>query len=176
MTAFARGDGATADTQAINLQEREDSYIGYSTDFIGKLAFNKPLAEEDREFLKKFSETRRMARNVDEKYGEEGEFYVEGEDGDWGHGQGRESNIIDYNRPPKTQPSLWCQWIPSEDGKYLEWDGGEKFYNYVEWLMYIIANITAPRGYILSGVIEWQGEDEEDTGRIIVENNNVTVE
>ena len=29
-----------------------------------------------------------------------------------------------------TYPGIWCQWVPTDDGKGIEWDGGEKFYNY----------------------------------------------
>lgn len=146
--------------------------MGYTTDFEGKLKLNKQLSLDDHTFLKKLSKTRRMARNVDPKYGVEGEFYV---DGDGMMGQGHENNIIDYNIPPKTQPGLWCQWTPTDDGEYLVWDGGEKFYNYVEWLEYII-NWLAPRGYVLNGSVTWQGEESDDMGRIIVKDNVVTTQ
>lgn len=57
----------------------------------------------------------------------------------------------------------------------LEWDGNEKFYNYVEWLQYIITNVLAPRGYILSGSVTWQGEDNQDMGKIVVKDNKIKV-
>lgn len=145
--------------------------MGYTTDFEGKFKFNKPLDIETFNFLRKLNETRRMARNVGPEYGVEGEFYV---DGGGMAGQDNEDNIIDYNTPPKTQPGLWCQWVPTEDGKYLEWDGGEKFYYYVEWLQYIIDKILKPRKYKLSGEVEWQGEDSSDFGKIVVKNNVIT--
>lgn len=147
--------------------------MGYTTDFRGKLAFDKPLTVKDKNYLEKFARTRRMARNVDAKYGVEGEFYV---DGEGFMGQAQDSTVIDSNRPPKTQPGLWCQWIPTEDGMFLEWDGNEKFYKYVEWLEYLIEKIIEPRGYTLNGVIEWRGEDWNDTGTIIVTNNKVEVQ
>ena len=145
--------------------------MGYTTDLYGKLKFNKQLTVDDLNFLKKFADTRRMARNVGSEYGVEGEFYVEG-GGDFG--QERDETIIDYNRPPKTQPGLWCQWVPTEDGWHLEWDGNEKFYNYVEWLEYLIEKILAPKGYVLNGTIDWQGEDFNDRGTITVADNVVT--
>lgn len=146
--------------------------MGYSTDLFGKLKFNKQLTIEDKTFLEKLADTRRMARNVDPKYGVEGEFYV---DGGGSFGQDRDDTIIDYNTPPKTQPGLWCQWVPTDDGWYLEWDGNEKFYNYVEWLEYLIEKVLAPKGYVLNGEINWQGEDSSDVGLIKVEDNKVTV-
>lgn len=146
--------------------------MGYTTDLYGKLKFNKQLTIDDKKFLEKLASTRRMARNVDEKYGVEGEFYVDGSDL---FGQGHEDNIIDYNRPPKTQPGLWLQWVPTDDGWFLEWDGNEKFYNYVEWLQYLIDKVLDPKGYKLNGEIEWQGEDRDDIGKIRVTDSKITI-
>jgi hypothetical protein len=122
------------------------------------------------DFLKKFNETRRMGRNVDAAFGIEGEFYVFGEGS---FGQGSEANIIDHNTQPCTQPGLWCQWTPSDDRMGIEWDCGEKFYNYTEWLVYLIHKVLAPNGYVLNGEVTWQGEETGDVGEIIVENNRV---
>lgn len=146
--------------------------MGYTTDFFGRFDLNKKLDEELHEFLIKFNHTRRMARKVDSKYGIEGEFYVDG-GGDFG--QEHDSTIINYNKPPITQPSLWCQWVPSKNGLSIEWDGGEKFYCYAAWLKYIIANFLAPKGYILTGKVAYQGEDNDDFGYIEVINNIVHV-
>ncbi len=146
--------------------------MGYTTDFKGQFNLNKPLTPEDRTFLLNFSETRRMARNVEPKYGVEGEFYV---DGGGSFGQERDASIIDYNRPPRTQPGLWCHWVPTENGNGLGWNGTEKFYYYVEWLEYIIKNFLAPKGYMLSGTVEFQGEDVVDHGWIVVKDNVVSL-
>lgn len=147
--------------------------MGYTTDFEGRFLLNKELDNETYDYLVKFNETRRMARDLPADYGIEGEFYVRGSGP---HGQNLEDNIIDHNRPPKTQPGLWCSWMPSEDKKGIEWDKGEKFYNYVEWLEYLIKNFLAPKGYVLQGVVAWQGEDMQDCGYIIVKDNLVMVE
>jgi hypothetical protein len=111
-----------------------------------------------------------MKRSTDEAFGVQGEFFVFG-GGDFV--QDHEPNIIDFNQQPSTQPSLWNQWTPTEDGMGIEWDGGEKFYSYTEWLVYLIHKVLAPNGYILNGVVEWDGEDRGDIGEIIVENNRV---
>jgi len=145
--------------------------MGYTTDFEGSFNITPVLSQKDNEFLTKFSETRRMARNVGPEYGIEGEFYVDGTG--WA-GQDSDKNVINYNRPPSTQPGLWCQWIPTDDGSELVWNGGEKFYNYVEWLDYLIDKILAPRGYTLNGECQWFGEERDDVGVIIVKNNVVT--
>jgi hypothetical protein len=145
--------------------------MGYTTDFDGRFKLNRKLNKKDHKFLTKLAETRRVVRKVDAKYGVDGEFYVDGE-GDFG--QAHDSTILDYNKPPRTQPGLWCQWVPSEGGQFIQWDGGEKFYNYVEWLKYLIVKVLAPRNYILNGEVTWTGEDRGDVGKIIVVNNMVT--
>lgn len=116
-------------------------------------------------------------------------------------GQERDHTVVDYNTPPgqlchiaysdfKTiwdkneelaksgdaQPGLWCQWTVSEDNTKLEWDGGEKFYEYVPWLKYLISNFIEPWGYVLNGYVEYQGEDYGDKGTIRVRKNLVEVE
>ena len=144
--------------------------MGYTTDFDGRFELNKKLTQKLQDYLTKFSETRRMARKLPKKYGVEGEFYVDG-GGDFG--QDREPDIINYNQPPITQPGLWCQWVPSEDSMGIEWNGGEKFYHYTEWLNYIVENFLKPEGYVLNGTVSWQGEGGGDVGVIEVKDNLV---
>jgi hypothetical protein len=146
--------------------------MGYTTEFDGKFNLNKKLDKETHEFLTKLATTRRMKRKLPPEYGIEGEFYV---DGAGYAGQDREDSIVDYNKPPSTQPGLWCQWTPTHDGTAIEWDGGEKFYHYVDWIKYIIDKVLAPRGYSLSGVVDWRGEDWSDTGTIVVRDNKVGI-
>lgn len=144
--------------------------MGYTTDFNGVFQLNKKLDDATHEFLKKFADTRRMKRDLGPEYGVEGEFYV---DGGGFAGQDREDNVINSNSPPSTQPGLWCQWVPTEDGMGIEWDGGEKFYHYVDWIKYIISNFLQPKGYELNGEVYFQGEDSADFGIIRIENNVV---
>lgn len=161
--------------------------MGYTTDFKGTLTPNKPFTKEITDYINKFSKTRRMKRDWRKipvfdpnwekncwhgKMGVEGEYYVGGKG--WS-GQDHDESIINYNYPPCTQPGLWCQWIINENGE-VEWDGNEKFYNYVEWLHYLIDNFFAAEGYILNGEIEYLGEDPSDHGLIVVKNNCVKVE
>ena len=144
--------------------------MGYTTEFKGKFKLNKPLDEETYTFLVKLSETRRVKRMVAAKYGVEGEFYVDGT----GHmGQDVDATVTDSNHPPSTQPSLWCQWTPSKDKKSIIWDEGEKFYNYIEWIEYIIQKVLAPKGYTLNGKMKWKGEDWDDIGTIEIIDNQV---
>jgi hypothetical protein len=70
-------------------------------------------------------------------------------------------------------PGIWCQWVPNEDGDLIEWDGGEKFYNYEDWIVWLIENKLKPWGYVLNGTVHWNGEDDEDSGVLEVSNNEV---
>jgi hypothetical protein len=146
--------------------------MGYTTDFRGEFKIDKEVDEETYKLLDGLNKTRRMARKVAKKYGVEGEFYVKDTEN---MGQSHNPNIIDYNRPPKTQPGLWCQWSIREDRKTIEWDGGEKFYEYIEWMKYLIEKILKPRDYVVNGECTWQGEEPEDSGILAVEGNEVIV-
>lgn len=55
-------------------------------------------------------------------------------------------------------PSIWCDWVPTADGMGIEWNGSEKFYEYVVWLRVIIARFLEPAGITLSGEIEYMGD------------------
>lgn len=70
-------------------------------------------------------------------------------------------------------PSFYCQWVPNDDGTELQWDGGEKFYEYVEWLEYLIKHFIEPWGRKLNGSVDWRGEEWDDAGTIIVTDNKV---
>jgi hypothetical protein len=61
--------------------------------------------------------------------GEDGDYFVGG--GGFA-GQDKDASVLSYNNPPKGQPGLWCKWIPGDEGKTIEWDNADKFYNYVE--------------------------------------------
>lgn len=79
--------------------------------------------------------------------------------------------------PGNGVPGYWCQWIIGKDydgEEALIWDEGEKFYNYVEWLEYLIKNFFEPEGYVLNGEVEYQGEASDDFGTIEVKDNKVT--
>ena len=151
--------------------------MGYQTNFSGEFRLNKPLDEKTFTFLTKLSETRRVKRNVHSKYGVDGEFYVDGEI-EPSLAKNQDPSIIDDSSPPRTQPSVWCDWAPVHRNEYdaIEWNGAEKFYDYVEWIEYIAHKILAPKGYTLEGEVEWRGEDWEDTGTISIVDNVVGVE
>ncbi len=81
--------------------------------------------------------------------------------------------VLDYNQPPTGQPSLWCHWTASDTS--LEWNGAEKFYQYAEWLEYLVEKFFVPWGIQLNGAVQWQGEDPTDRGILSMRNNRLFV-
>ncbi len=156
--------------------------MGYTTNFTGKFTCTPALNPDQVAYLKALNHTRRMQRKGASKLpdplrkavglplGDEDEYFVGGTG--WA-GQDHDDTIVEYNSPPGSQPSLWCQWEPSDDGKFIKWDGGEKFYQYVDWIKYFNEHFFKPWGVKLSGDVKWRGEDTSDRG-VMVANNGIT--
>ncbi len=166
--------------------------MGYTTDFEGSVTVEPPLNVHEIAYLRKFAQTRRMARTL-------GPYHV---DGLGSFGQGQDADVLNYNQPPEEQPGLWCDWEPTEDGTGIEWNGTEKFYNSVEWMRYLIDTFLKPSAtvrnaateerhlgwfypaefahftfdHVVNGTIAAQGEDPDDTWRLVVTDNVVTQE
>lgn len=68
-----------------------------------------------------------------------------------------------------------CKWAPTEDGTAIAWNGNEKFYYADLWLAYLVDTFLAPRGHVVNGVIEADGEEPDDLWRIEVRDNVVFV-
>lgn len=159
--------------------------MGYTTDFDGSIAIEPPLNEHEISFLLDFNGSRRMLRTKGPLHADPGADF----------GQARSADIQDYNRPPEGQPGLWCQWVPTEDGGAIEWDGGEKFYDSPTWMSYLIDQLLSPAArafieehqsederlrhftcdHVLNGTINAQGEDPGDRWRLVVTDNAVQV-
>jgi hypothetical protein len=166
--------------------------MGYTTDFVGEFKFNRPLEAVHREYLFRLSDTRRMKRNaviaeslpdplriaVGLPIGVDGEYFVGvpvTKRDHWGGLDDKDASVINYNDEPSTQPGLWLQWEPNEDGTTLRWNGAEKFYFYIEWLQYLIDNFFVRWNYTISGRVNWQGEEKQDQGIIIVKDNIIKI-
>lgn len=173
--------------------------MGYTTEFSGQVNIEPPLNEHEISFLNDLSSTRRMKRT-------KGPLFVRGSGS---FGQGRDDDVLDHNRAngessyigepaeeENGQPGLWCQWVPTDDGTTLEWDGGEKFYHAAEWMKYIVTNLLSGesakvyvgkhRGederlehftfdHVVNGTIHAQGEDTDDRWILVVEDSVVKV-
>lgn len=148
--------------------------MGYHTEFYGKFKLNKEMDEKLALYIEKFSQTRRVKRDPKileemglgkkEDFGIDGGFFVDEdliEEKDKGN-FGNDKSIVNYNLPPNGQPGLWCQWTIDRERKNIIWDGGEKFYNAEEWLVYLSENFLKPNGYFINGKILASGEEMED--------------
>jgi hypothetical protein len=137
-------------------------------------------------------------RTPEEIYGFMGEYFV-GADGF--RGQDTDSSVLDHNSPSgeipwkdyngdwelhekleielnkdkRRQPSLWLQWVLNDEGTQLVWDGGEKFYKYIEWLEYLVQHFFEPWGIKLNGSVTWEGEESSDVGKIVITDNVIEV-
>lgn len=161
--------------------------MGYNTEFSGWFNITPALKPEHVAYLKAFSATQRMDRDpaiastlpdplrkaVGLPIGPKGAYYV-GSCNDNNFGQTLDTSVQNINTVT-AQPGLWCQWVPSDDGEYIEWDGGEKFYNYVEWIKFLIEHFLGPWGYKLDGKVKWRGEGMHDSGCIVINANVVEV-
>jgi hypothetical protein len=151
--------------------------MGTTTTFEGTFTLDKPLTEAQREYLVAFSEIAHYAhgrldledliedhlREAVELPAGPGGAYVVSEEGDSRLGH------------PPGVPGAYCQWTPTEDGSGLEWDGGEKFYDWAEWLTYLVDNFLKPWGLVLNGRVAYQGEKAGDAGYLVCTNNMVEV-
>jgi len=149
--------------------------MGYTTELTGRFDLSKPLTEAQAAYLHKFGESRRMKRDSSKTVdrpdplraavglgvGAEGGYFVN-EGGSFGQGNG--TDVTNSNKAPIGQPGLWCPWVPTEDLTGVEWDGNEKFYEYSDWINYLIEHFLAPWGIRVSGRVLWQGEEDDDFG------------
>ncbi|NET30958.1 MAG: hypothetical protein F6K19_03000 [Cyanothece sp. SIO1E1] len=157
--------------------------MGYTTSFTGYFQLDQRLLDAQVLYLLDFARTRHCKRDVqilqdvsdpareavNLPLGEEGCYFANYR-WDW---KNEDCAVVDYNRPTVSQPSLWCQWIPTDDGGGIQWDQGEKFKQYLAWLQYLVRHFLEPWGYYLSGTVQWQGESAGDRGQIVMENNQM---
>lgn len=160
--------------------------MGYTTDFEGSFKLTPALSAKQIAYLNAFANTRRMVRDtakceqvsdplreaVGLPVGYQGEFCVFSHDKGF-MGQDRDATVIEYNDAPHNQPGLWCKWVPTEDGERIEWDGSEKFYDYVEWIKYLNDNFLKRWGITINGEVKWYGEEREDVGAIYAKNGHI---
>ena len=162
--------------------------MGYSTDFNGEIKISPKLKTIDKEFLDKFFQIRHMKRdmsklkgiskNAIKEFGKDGCFYLKDYYDDIKE-MPDDKTIININ-DCGDMPSLYCDLeIVEENGEsFVQWNGSEKTYGVnVEngWFTWLIDNFFKPCGYVLNGEMTWQGEEDDDTGTIKIENNIVSL-
>jgi len=121
--------------------------MGYTTDFNGGFKLSRNLTEQETEIINKISED-------------------------------RHDSIYNYGDVRRAYPSIWNQWVIERSyggNDLLVWDEGEKFYQYVGWLSYLIVNYFDQWEVELNGVVDFDGEDREDRGEIHIKNSEISV-
>lgn len=160
--------------------------MGYSTEFEGSFLITPPIAPEHANYIRSFNETRHMklkeneAENLSDSaresadlpLGIEGAYFANPSFSNFGS---KAPFVLDHNHPPTGQPGLWCQWTVPLGSSTLEWDEGEKFYEWVAWLRYLIEHFFGPWNYRLNGQVSWDSEDGT-SGVIILSDNEMNVQ
>ena len=121
--------------------------MGYTTEFEGSFEINGELSDEHDAIIRNFIQT-------------------------------HNNKIWDPKCRKECDPAApksACKWM-IQDKCEIFWSGEEKFYDYVEWIEFLIQKFFIPWGYVVSGQVQWKGEEFRDVGEIGIENNIVTVE
>lgn len=71
-------------------------------------------------------------------------------------------------------PGFWCDYVVSDDGTEITWNGSEKSYYMEKWLPLLIEKFFAPAGHTLNGNMKAQGEDASDMWLLLCEDNKVS--
>lgn len=104
---------------------------------IGHMDVRPALNDEEYSYLTGFAESRRWRRP-------EGGLWVAPTPFDFG--DDRAYDREDYNTPPDGQPSLWCSWRPSCEGRCLSVvDIEQQPRQLVGWLRFLIDEFLSPQ-------------------------------
>lgn len=125
--------------------------MGYDTEFEGKFTLDRDLSPEQLDLLQRLANI----RSDDPEFRELAQRLPR-----------------PLESAPPSSPS-WLQWVPT-GARTIEWDGNEKFYDYVEWLDFLIVSALSPWGLKLNGTVAYSGEDINDRGTITVVDNHIT--
>lgn len=130
----------------------------------GALTITPPLDPAQRDYLAAFATSRRVMRDpqilvsvvdplreaVHLPLGTDGAFFVADQSQEVAG-----PDVVDVNRPPGGQPSLYCNWTPTADGRALVWAGEDSFEAPSEWIGYLRASFLAPWQRELAGHVDW---------------------
>lgn len=154
--------------------------MGYDTNFEGAFDISPPLSSDQVKYLKALAGTRRVTRSqidgladplreaVGLEPGPDGCFFT-GHVDETGTSYFKDGpGVVNGNSPPADQPGLWLNWIATNDGTKMQWNGSEKSYHMAEWVLWLVSNIFKPWGRRLLGVVHWTGGDMYSAGTILI--------
>lgn len=141
---------------------------GDCTVFKGYFQVDKPLDKETADIIDALKTGRCVARDViklsailemsvkdcQRRYGKQGQYYV-GSDVTSKLPPGGKSWL--RNDDFAGQPACGRQgWDYHAKDHTIRADGDEKFYEYTEWIVLLVRDVLAPRGYIVNGSVEYE--------------------
>ncbi len=88
---------------------------------------------------------------------------------------GRHDSQYSYGDERREFPSIWCGFEVS--GDCFTWDCGEKTYEGVGWIKFFIDKLkewSKNESIYAWGEMQWDGEESDDIGRVVVEFNTIT--
>ncbi len=161
-------------------------YTGYEIQFTGSLTLDRPLLPQHFAYLNRFVQIRHVTCSVEYlqdvpdplreavglPLGPEGAYFV---GINFDKENIRQPIVLKINKPPQAQPYLWCHWRLDPDGLTLKYVDAWNLYRCHTWLQYLMDHFLTPWGYLLNGETHWQGEDEADRGRIIVQESAIEI-
>lgn len=159
----------------------------YPIQFDSHLTLDRPLSPQHLAYLNQFVQIRRVALSVEHlqaipdplreavglPLGEEGAYFV---DLDFDHERLLEPMVLNINKPPHGQPSLWCAWRFDLGGASLSYSDSYNLYRCYVWLQYLLEHFLLPWGYRVHGEIYWQGAEAADHGKITAHGNTLDIQ
>ena len=163
--------------------------MGYSTEFYGNILITPTPSNDFIEKVNEWLKQRHMiffSTDILSRYPYADDDTVDGlpvADNGWnwinGYMDSSSSTVrvVDPNCPPTPCTSLWSDWTivyNGSGGALLTWNGDEKSYDMWEWLQLLIDHVFAPYGYVLNGSVDFQGENDYDSGNFTVVDNVIS--
>jgi hypothetical protein len=139
--------------------------MGVIHEFSGSIAIKPPLNKTEITFLQKFNKMAGDPTTITTKDGV--------------------TITYDYYQSSEEHPDMYCRWTVSDDGRKIMWDGWEKFYEYEEWMRFIIEHFLQPgckaaselpflqANHVCNGVIDVECPEYGAEFQLVVEDNRV---
>jgi hypothetical protein len=108
--------------------------MGYSVEYIGKIAIDPPLNSEELAYLRQLVKMRHIPY-------QQGPYSIRDPHSHPGDQSGN------YYTSDPTKPSTHCDWVLTDDGTAIEWgSGSDRFYpKYaIPWMRYLIDHFLKP--------------------------------
>lgn len=118
--------------------------MGYRTNFDGEFTLDKPLDKDTQDLISSFNDA---------------EF---------------DESLLSIELIEKLKGlEDYCPWLYDDQYNVLYCESG-KCYGFEDWINLLIEHFLKPKGYIVNGIVFWDGEDTSDIGEINITDSEVT--